>query len=151
MQAEVYLPKGDWYRLSTGQLFNGGQTVEADAPLTDLPVFVKAGAIIPMQDTIQSTNDNGDGVLELHIWHGIEPSQFVYYEDDGMSYDYQNGSYYKRTISFDPAQSVLTLSAIEGDFTSKYATIRLSLHGLEENKANNKTYKNTPNRLTISC
>jgi len=48
-QAKVYLPKGHWYRLSTGEPFKGGKVINADAPLTDLPVFVKAGAIIPMQ------------------------------------------------------------------------------------------------------
>ncbi|MGZ3753911.1 MAG: glycoside hydrolase family 31 protein [Mucilaginibacter sp.] len=150
MQTEVYLPKGNWYRLSTGQHFKGGQIIEADAPLTDLPVFVKAGAIIPMQGIIQSTANKGDGVLELHIWNGTEPSQFVYYEDDGISYNYQNGSYYKRTISFDPAKRVITLSEVDGSFTSKYSTIRLSLHGFEDCKANTESYKNNQHRLTIS-
>lgn len=150
MQTEVYLPKGNWYRLSTAQHYKGGQVIEADTPLTDLPVFVKDGAIIPMQGIIQSTVDKGAGVLELHIWHGIKPSQFVYYEDDGISYNYQNGSFYKRTISFDPTQTVITLSEVEGDFISKYATIRLSLHNFNEGETNKKSYKNNRDRFTIS-
>src|ERR1700679_2082877 len=54
---EVYLPEGEWYRLSTGEKFEGGKVITADAPLTDLPVFIKAGAIVPMQSMIQSTNE----------------------------------------------------------------------------------------------
>jgi len=132
VMAEIYLPKGEWYRLSSEEKFKGNQFMIADAPLTDLPVFVKAGAIIPMQNVIQSTNEKGDGILELHIWNGHQPTEFVYYEDDGTSYNYQNGSYYKRTITFDPHKRLVMLSEVEGSFTSKYSTIKLKLHGFEE-------------------
>jgi len=129
--AEVYLPKGDWYRLSSGEKFSGGQIIQAAAPLTDLPVFIKAGAIIPMQNVIQSTNDPVDGILELHIWHGTETSEFVYYEDDGSSYNYQSGSYYKRAIRFDPSKRSVDLLPVEGSFKSKYNRVTLALHGFD--------------------
>jgi alpha-glucosidase len=129
---EVYLPKGEWYRLSTGEKFTGGRSILAPAPLTDLPVFVKAGAIIPMQNVVQSTSEKGDGILELNVWYGKEASSFVYYEDDGSSYDYQKGDYYKRTISFDPAKNTISLFAVEGSFKSKHTQIKLVLHGFKE-------------------
>jgi len=129
--AEVYLPKGEWYRFGTNEKYKGNQFIIADAPLTNLPVFIKAGAIIPMQSVIQSTNDKGDGILELHIWNGTTASEFVYYEDDGVSYDYQNGGYYKRVIRFDPQGNIVTLSPVEGDFKSKYQQLKFIAHGFE--------------------
>lgn len=129
---EVYLPDGEWYRLSTEEKFTGGAPVIADAPLTDLPVFIKAGAIIPMQSVIQSTNEQGDGVLEINIWYGGEASSFTYYEDDGSTYNYREGDYYKRVISFDPVKSLINFSAAEGSFKSKYDQIKLVMHGFED-------------------
>jgi len=129
LTADVYLPAGEWYRLSAGKKFKGGRAIKANAPLTDLPVFIKAGAIIPMQNVIQSTGQKGDGILELNVWYGKEQSSFVYYEDDGSSYDYQKGVYYKREISFDPVKRTISLLEVEGSFQSKYTQIKLSLHG----------------------
>ncbi|MEN0056228.1 MAG: glycoside hydrolase family 31 protein [Mucilaginibacter sp.] len=129
MNTDVYLPPGSWYRLSTNEKFNGDQIVNVDAPLTDLPVFVKAGSIVPMQHIVQSTAEQGDGILELHIWHNEEPCLFTYYEDDGLSYDYQTGAFYKREIGFEPINRVIHLSSVEGTFSSKYGKIQLVLHG----------------------
>jgi alpha-glucosidase len=146
LSESVYLPKGEWYRLSTGEKFTGGKIVKAPAPLTDLPVFIKSGAIIPMQNVIQSTNEKGDGILKINVWYGKEASSFVYYEDDGASYDYQKGAYYKRTISFDPKKAAIILSEAEGSYQSKYNKIELVLHGF---KGNIKTFKINGNAVKI--
>jgi len=131
LTTDVYLPKGDWYRLSTDEKLKGGKITAAASPLTDLPVFVKAGAVIPMQSVTQSTAAKGDGILQLHIWNGKKATEFFYYEDDGSSYDYERGVYYKRTIRFDPKKKQVSLSKVEGSFPSKYHQISLELHGFE--------------------
>ncbi|MEO6981218.1 MAG: glycoside hydrolase family 31 protein [Mucilaginibacter sp.] len=131
LTANVYLPAGNWYRLSSGENYTGGKVVNVDAPLTDLPVFIKAGAIIPMQNVVQSTNDKGDGILELNVWYGNEVSSFVYYEDDGLSYDYEKGGYYKRELTFEPVKRTIALSKVEGSFKSRFSKIELVLHGSE--------------------
>jgi alpha-glucosidase len=131
LTADVYLPAGQWYRLNSGEKFEGGQVVNVPAPLKDLPVFIKAGAIIPMQNVIQSTNEKGDGILVVNIWYGDEANSFVYYEDDGSSYNYQKGDHYKRTITFDPANRVILFGGVEGSFQSKYNKIKLVLHGFD--------------------
>ncbi len=128
-EAEVYLPDGEWYRFSSGEAFTGKAAYNVPAPLNDLPVFVKAGAIIPMQSIVQSTKDDHDGILYLNIWNGEEASEFVYYEDDGNTYDYEGGSSYKRTIVFNPQDKYITLSAAEGNYASKFRQIKLVLHG----------------------
>ena len=135
---DVYLPKGDWYRLSTGQKYKGGKVIKAAAPLTDLPVFIKAGAIIPMQNLVQSTNEKGDGILKINVWNGKDSTNFVYYEDDGESYDYQNGEYYKRSISFNPKNKQIILADSDGTYQSKYTKVEIILHGF---KADPKMFK----------
>jgi alpha-glucosidase len=142
-KAEVYLPQGNWYRKGTDSLYTGGKSYQVAAPLNNLPVFVKAGAIVPKQHVVESTADKGDGILELHIWNG-PASTFVYYEDDGQTYNYQQGNFYKRQISFNPAQQQLSLTQVTGAYQSKYTKLRLVLHGFQSIKgwqANGKTYK----------
>jgi alpha-glucosidase len=129
ISAKVYLPQGTWYRFGSNEKYEGRQEYVVDAPLDDLPVFAKAGAIIPLQHVIQSTQDAGDGILELHVWSSSESSSFVYYEDDGNTYDNEQGIYHKRIISFDPTAKTVTLSAVEGSYTSKYTKLIVLLHG----------------------
>lgn len=129
----AYLPEGEWYRLSSEQKYNGGKDYKVAAPLNDLPVFVKAGSIIPMQNVIQSTKDKGDGILILNVWNGKGANSFTYYEDDGSSYDYHRGDYYKRNITFDPNKKEIVLGSTEGSFRSKYTQIKLELHGFRKN------------------
>jgi alpha-glucosidase len=147
--ADVYLPEGSWYRLSNGETFKGGEAVTVDAPLTDMPVFAKAGAIIPMQNVIQSTNEAGDGILLLHIWNGNKANEFVYYEDDGTSYNYQNGAYYKRTINFDPQKKAVMLSVVEGSYSSKYTQIKFVWHGFDTVKAGEDQVVNENGAIVI--
>ena len=132
--AKVYLPKGDWYRLSTNEKFTGGQEFEVEAPLNDLPVFVKAGAIITQQAVKQSTQHTGNGVLEVHVWNSTEATSFLYYEDDGDTYNYEQGTYHKRLIIFDPTKKVIILDVAEGSYTSQYNKIQVVLHGFDDAK-----------------
>lgn len=126
--ADVYLPDGEWYRFRNDEYFEGGQIVNVPAPLDDLPVFIKGGAIIPMQSLIQSTADQCDGTLYIHVWNGAAESEFTYYEDDGTSYNNEKGEYYKRIIRFDPQDRVVTFSEVEGNFRSKYQLLQVVLH-----------------------
>lgn len=130
--AEVYLPAGNWFRLNSDEKFSGNQIVNVASPLTDLPVFVRAGGIMPMQNIVQSTNVIGDGILQIHICNGDQANSFVYYEDDGVSYDYQQGAYYKRTITFNPQKKEVTFSAVEGSYQSKYSKLKMVWHGFTE-------------------
>lgn len=142
---DVYLPQGDWYRFGSDEKYTGSKVLNAAAPLNDLPVFIKAGAIIPMQNLVESTNDKGDGILKINVWYGGAASSFVYYEDDGASFNYQKGVYYKRNISFEPASKQITFDKAEGSYQSKYDKIELVLHGFKGEvkliKVNGKTTK----------
>jgi alpha-glucosidase len=134
LTAKVYLPKGDWYRISTDEKFTGGHEYEVDAPLADLPVFAKAGAIITQQAVKQSTQHTGNGVLEVHVWNSTEATSFLYYEDDGDTYNYEQGAYHKRLIIFDPTKKVIILDVAEGTYTSQYDKVQVVLHAFADAK-----------------
>ncbi|QTE36808.1 glycoside hydrolase family 31 protein [Mucilaginibacter gossypii] len=146
---DVYLPKGSWYRLSSDKFYEGEQIVNVQAPLTDLPVFVKAGGIIPMQSVVQSTNEKGDGILQVHVWNGREANSFIYYEDDGVSYDYEQGVYYKRVISFNPIEKSLSLSSVEGSFKSRFTQLKFVLHGFDGVKLQEEIIENKSGEIEV--
>jgi alpha-glucosidase len=130
---EVYFPGNTkWYRLSNGKMFDGGQSAYVPSPIDDLPVFVKAGAIIPMQSIIQNTKEKTDGILYLHVWKGTEKTSFTYYEDDGETYNYEKGSFYKRAILYDAISNKLLLEKKEGTYASKFSRLKIVLHGFDK-------------------
>lgn len=127
--AHVYLPEGKWYRFSTDEIFEGSKAHFVESPLNDLPVFVRESAIIPMQKTVQNTAESAGDTLTLHVYNGSKPNELVYYEDDGTSYEFENGSSYERTIRFDPSKNQISLSEKKGSYSSKYKQVKLVLHG----------------------
>lgn len=129
--AKVYLPKGKWFDLFSDKLYEGRQPVLTESPEEKLPLFIKAGSIIPMQKLVESTADNAGDTLDIHLYKGDEANQFVYYEDNGQTYDYQKGGFYKRAISYNPEQSTLEFGGKEGNYASMFKVIRLVLHGFE--------------------
>lgn len=132
MISRVYLPEGEWYRYSSGKKLKGGTAYDVPSPLDNLPVFVKAGAIIPMQNVIESTAQKGNGILYLNIWYGKDSSNFTYYEDDGTTYNYEKGDYYKRLISFLPQNKTIDLGKVTGSYESRFQKIQFVLHGFPD-------------------
>ena len=99
---KVYLPKGGWYDFWTGKIFRGGKTVNANAPLDIIPLFVRAGAVIPMlSKEIYSTLGLRPDEIELHIFAPAESGTFKSYlmEDDAETTDYQKGRYFQTEIT----------------------------------------------------
>ena len=89
---EVYLPDGDWYDYYTGEKYSGGRYILADAPLDKVPVFIKAGAIIPVADgEIRSTEDIPEDKISILTYPG--KGSFVHYQDDNETFAYRNGEY----------------------------------------------------------
>lgn len=89
---EVYLPDGDWYDYYTGEKYSGGRYILADAPLDKVPVFIKAGAIIPVADgEIRSTEDITEDKISILTYPG--KGSFLHYQDDNETFAYRNGAY----------------------------------------------------------
>lgn len=130
---KIYLPKGDWYNIYTDEKSAGEKELQEDVPAYQLPVYVKASAVIPMQSVVQSSKDLPTDTLYLHLYNGKEKNTFVYYEDQGDGTDYKNGGFCKRVFSFDPVVKEFQLSKQEGNFKSIFRKIKLVLHGFDEN------------------
>lgn len=89
-EKEVYLPAGaDWYNFWTNEKFAGGQTIKVAAPIDQIPVFVKAGSIVPMGADIQSTATK-QAIASIKVYPGAD-AEFSLYDDDGVSWDYEKG------------------------------------------------------------
>ncbi|HZX28725.1 MAG TPA: TIM-barrel domain-containing protein, partial [Telluria sp.] len=89
-EKDVYLPAGaDWYDFWTNEKHAGGRWIKAAAPIDRIPVFVKAGSIVPLGAEIQSTATR-QAIAEIRVYPG-QDGAFTLYDDDGISYDYQKG------------------------------------------------------------
>jgi alpha-D-xyloside xylohydrolase len=112
---QVYLPKGAaWFDFWTGKSFPGGQSIEAPAPIQTLPLFVRAGSIIPLGPPVESTMEKADPI-ELRVYPGASGS-FTLYEDEDDNYDYEKGVYAVIPFRWDDAKKVLSIGPRQGEF-----------------------------------
>ncbi len=148
--ANAYLPKGTWYSFYDDHQEKGEQDIFAESPLDKLPVFVKAGAIIPIQKLVQNTGETPGDTLEIHLYKGNGNYQFVYYEDDGTTYNYEKGAFYQRAIIYYGKESRLQFGKTEGSYLSKFKTIRLVFHGFSNLKQKKFTAAGKNIRLEIN-
>jgi alpha-D-xyloside xylohydrolase len=112
----VYLPAAPaWYDFWTGKSLNGAQDIEADAPLERMPLFVRAGSIVPMGPQIEYAAQDPAGPIELRIYRGAD-GKFDLYEDGGDGYEYEKGEHAVIPIRWDDHTGVLTIGAREGSF-----------------------------------
>lgn len=129
VETPVFLPAGEWYDIYTDQLIAGSAELKKAYPEYELPLFVRASSIIPMQSTVQSSAQAASDTLFVHLYNGKEENEFCYYEDDGLSFDYLQGQYHSRTISWDGKN--LTFGKAAGDMDSRYSKVCLILHGFD--------------------
>lgn len=112
----VYLPAGNtWYDFETGKAHAGGQTIQAAAPLNRMPLFVKAGAIVPTTEVQQYIGEKPDAPITLVIYTGKD-GKFELYEDEGLSMAYQRGAYSRIPIRYDDATGRVVIGARSGKF-----------------------------------
>ncbi|XZF13437.1 glycoside hydrolase family 31 protein [Chitinophagaceae bacterium MMS25-I14] len=126
---KAYFPKGKWYNFYTGELQDGNSEKILPLEINKLPLYARGGGIITMQSLIQSTSEKPGDTMTVYVYKGDEPNKFTYYEDDGETYNYENGSYYKRTITFDPAAKTITFGDAEGSLTSKFKVLKVVFTG----------------------
>jgi alpha-D-xyloside xylohydrolase len=103
----VYLPAGsDWYNYWSNEKVHGGQTITVQAPIDTLPIFVKAGSILPMGSPVESTHDE-QKLAKLKVYPGAD-ADFTMYNDDGISYAYEQGKNAITKLHWDDASGKLT-------------------------------------------
>jgi alpha-D-xyloside xylohydrolase len=112
----VYLPAGaQWYDFHTGKRLEGGRKVDAAAPLARMPLYVRAGSIVPVGPDVQYSSEKPGGDVTLLVFTGVNGS-FELYEDDGVSYGYEKGQFSRIPIRYDAASGTLVIGARTGSF-----------------------------------
>ena len=127
----LYLPKGNWYHYWTGTVFTGGQEVNVAAPLSQIPIFVKAGAVLPHYPIRQYTDEYPIDELMLHVYFAEGQHQSMLYEDAGDGFEFKEGQYSKKeyTLTADQESVVLTKER-EGNYRDTYLHCSLLFYGL---------------------
>ena len=114
---KVYLPKSTgWYDFWTGKLIPGGQTIDAAAPIETIPLYIKAGSIVPMGPYLQYATEKAADPVEIRVYPGAN-AEFVLYEDENDTYNYEHGKYSTIALNWDEAQKTLTIGNLHGDFS----------------------------------
>jgi len=127
-QKSIYLPAGDWYSFGTNQVTTGPIKIEEAAELTEIPVFVSTGTIVPLAPIVQYSDALPGGPLEVQIYPGSDTS-FVLSEDDGETVAYEQGKIRRTTLSWDDASQELSWKVdgheldLEHSFTELLITV----------------------------
>ena len=113
---DVYLPKGTkWFDFWTGEALNGGQVVTKEVPIDIIPLYVRAGSIVPFGPKVQYSTEKKWNNLEIRIYPGAD-GEFVLYEDENDNYNYEKGAYSIIKFTWDDAKRTLNIADREGTF-----------------------------------
>lgn len=113
---DVYLPKGTkWFDFWTGEVLNGGQMVTKEVPIDIIPLYVRAGSIVPFGPKVQYSTEKKWNNLEIRIYPGAD-GEFVLYEDENDNYNYEKGVYSTIKFTWDDANRTLNIADREGTF-----------------------------------
>jgi alpha-glucosidase len=138
----VYLPPGRWFEAHSGAIHEGPITLDLEMVLGGLPMFVREGAILPRRDLVQSTEEKPIQTLFLDVYPAATPSSFSLYEDDGHSFDFENGGHAITTYVTQRSASGATLFAgpREGSFSPAPRTLLVRVRRVDH----------APTKVTLS-
>lgn len=124
---DVYLPAGtEWFDFWTGERFAGGRNISVDAPLEKIPLFVRAGAILPLTDAMQFVDEIPDAPYTIRIYAGAD-GEFTIYEDAGDGYAYEHGEFSEISLAWNDAQKSLCIGARRGQFPGMVSSRKLNV------------------------
>ncbi len=130
-QRSVYLPADTWYDFWTGKRYTGPTTITMDAPLGYIPMFARSGAVIPMRQLVEHTDQAPIDPLTFEIYPAGKSTR-QYYEDDGNTLDYLRGKYLLQSVQVrdDGEQIQVSVSTREGSYAPPVRSLVLKVHGL---------------------
>ena len=129
-----YLPKGiDWYDFYTGERYAGGSSIKVEARLERIPVFVRAGSILVMEQGLQYADQDSGSPLEIVIYPGCDVC-YEYYEDSGDGYGYEKGEYQMISLLWEDAHRKITIGNAKYSFPQgmKGRRLRICLGDMEK-------------------
>lgn len=146
---EVYLPAGaDWYDFYTGERHAGGTMLDAAAPLSRMPLFVRAGSIVPAGPAIQHTGESLNAPLTLNVYTGAD-GELAIYEDDGTSNDYEQGQWSRIPVRYDEARGVLEIGERIGGFDEMAKERRIAVRFIDGADAGAASFDAQPDATLV--
>ena len=112
---ELYLPQGEWYDLWSGEKTSGGRRLTAPAPLDRIPLYVRAGSIVPLGPDLEYSTEKPADPIELRVFPGAD-GDFALYEDENDGYDYEKGIHATIPVHWNDAGRTLTIGERQGSF-----------------------------------
>ncbi len=123
----VYLPEGNrWYDFWDNSVYEGGREIQRLCPIDVMPVFVRAGSILPFGPEVQYSSEKPWNELEIRVYPGAD-GEFILYEDEGDNYNYEKGKFTEITFSWDDASRSLSISPRKGSFKGMLATRKFNI------------------------
>ncbi len=130
----VYLPKGtEWIDFWTGKKYPGGQTVKKETPVDIIPLYLKAGSILPIGPNVQYATEKKWDNLEIRIYPGAH-GEFTLYEDENDNYNYEKGAYSTITFTWDNMKKVLIIGDRKGEFPGMLSERKFKIVLVDKNK-----------------
>lgn len=127
----VYLPKGKWYNFWTNEVITGGEEVEVPTPLETIPIFVKAGSVIPEYPVMQYVGEKPIEEVKLNVYYSDYEANSFFFEDHGESFAYEQDIYSEKKFVVNGEESSLTLNqSMEGLYTPRYDGYHFRVIGL---------------------
>src|SRR5882762_8162887 len=133
---DVPLPKGDWFNYWTGEKVAGGRTIQVNPPVETLPVYVRAGTIVPQQPVVQNVDEAPQGPLDVRVYPGPDCRGDLYL-DDGDTLAYQKGEFLRVHFTCETASDHVNfrMSAPEGPYPPWFKDVQLTVYGADKVRA----------------
>ena len=131
---EVYLPSGcKWYDYWTNEYYEGGQNLKVTTTLNKIPLFVRAGSIIPIGPDVQYTNEKKWDNLIINVYPGADGT-FTLYEDEGDNYNYESGAYTEIPMTWNDTSHTLTIGSKKGSYNGMLSERKFTVRTPNGNK-----------------
>jgi alpha-D-xyloside xylohydrolase len=143
----VYLPStsGGWYLFWTGAAVAGGASISAPAPYDAMPVYVRAGSIVPLGPDLQYTGEKPADPITLCVYAGADGA-FTLYEDQGTTNDYETSAFAEIPVKWTDATKTLTIGARQGSFNGMLASRSFQIVRVAAGKAVGYPFTATPDQ-----
>jgi alpha-D-xyloside xylohydrolase len=145
----VYLPSGsNWYECKTGKSLAGGQTIQADAPYSEMPIYIRAGSIIPCGPEIQYTSEKPADPIRIFVYTGSNGS-FTFYEDENTNYNYEKGKFAKIPLTFNEDKKELVIGKRLGSFAGMLKKRSIEIIFISNEKQSGLNFDSKPDAVVV--
>jgi len=144
----LYLPRGRWYDYWTHEMHEGGREITRAVDLGTIPLYVRAGAALPMGPLKQYTSEQVDGPITVTMFPGADGSSSLY-EDDGETFNFRNGQYMRLEMHWQDAARKLTLALARGTRMLRSAPLQIQLKAAGAEHETHVAFKGDPVTITL--